>query len=202
MSIITPVAAAIVYVMNERRKAKADKKKEDLDEDEIERSYSERLSNRLKSAEETIERITKELTDERLKQNKHIVPSDILRDFIDSDPGVSWVKKRISQSEFVMIRCSKGYAKVILEGPPELYDGKSDHEIWGQEAAVSFNKTDEEVYKNAASAAGMRLPAYVAGLHGKVVQHETSKKDMTHTLSGNEYWEHPTTKAIISKVVS
>ena len=56
---------------------------------------------------------------------------------------------------------------------------------------------DEEVYKNAASAAGMRLPAYVAGLHGKVVQHETSKKDMTHTLSGNEYWEHPTTKAII-----
>lgn len=56
---------------------------------------------------------------------------------------------------------------------------------------------DEEVYKNAASAAGMRLPAYVAGLHGKVVQHETSKKDMTHTLSGNEYWEHKTTKAII-----
>jgi hypothetical protein len=56
---------------------------------------------------------------------------------------------------------------------------------------------DEEVYKNAASAAGMRLPAYVAGLHGKVVQHETSKKDMTHTLSGDEYWEHPTTKEII-----
>jgi hypothetical protein len=56
---------------------------------------------------------------------------------------------------------------------------------------------DEDVYKNAASAAGMRLPAYVAGLHGKVVQHETSKKDMTHTLSGNEYWEHPKTKEII-----
>lgn len=56
---------------------------------------------------------------------------------------------------------------------------------------------DEEVYKNAASAAGMRLPAYVAGLHGKVVQHETSKKDMTHTLSGNESWEHPKTKEII-----
>ena len=56
---------------------------------------------------------------------------------------------------------------------------------------------DEEVYKNAASAAGMRLPAYVAGLHGKVVQHETSKKDMTHTLSGNEFWEHPKTKEII-----
>lgn len=147
MSIITPVAAAIVYVMNERRKAKADKKQEDLDEAERERSYSERLSNRLKSAEETIERITKELTDERLKQNKHIVPSDILRDFIDSDPGISWVKRRISQSEFVMIRCSKGYAKIILEGPPELYDGKFDHEIWGQETAVSFNKTDEEVYK-------------------------------------------------------
>ena len=57
MSVITPVAAAIVYVMNERRKAKADKKQEELDEAERERSYSERLSNRLKSAEETIERI-------------------------------------------------------------------------------------------------------------------------------------------------
>jgi len=56
---------------------------------------------------------------------------------------------------------------------------------------------DEEVYKNAASASGMRLPAYVAGLHGKVVQHETSKKDFTQTLNGDEYWEHPTTKAII-----
>lgn len=56
---------------------------------------------------------------------------------------------------------------------------------------------DEEVYKNAASASGMRLPAYVAGLHGKVVQHETSKKDMTHTLTGDEHWEHPTTKEII-----
>ena len=56
---------------------------------------------------------------------------------------------------------------------------------------------DEEVYKNAASAAGVRLPAYIAGLHGKVVQHETSKKDFTQTLNGDEYWEHPTTKAII-----
>ena len=147
MSVITPVAAAIVYVMNERRKAKAEKKKEELDEAERERSYSERLSNRLKSAEETIERITKELTEERLKQNKHLVPSDILRDFIDSDPGVSWVKRRIGDSEFVMIRCSKGYAKIILEGPPELYDGKSDHEIWDKDTAVSFNTTDEQVYK-------------------------------------------------------
>jgi hypothetical protein len=56
---------------------------------------------------------------------------------------------------------------------------------------------DEEVYKNAASAAGMRLPAYIAGLHGKVVQHETSKKDMTHTLNGDEHWEHPKTREII-----
>lgn len=148
LSIATPISAALVYILNERNKAKRQKKQDDLDEAERERSYSDRVSNRLKSAEETIERLTKELTEERLRHNKHIIPSDVLRDFIDSDPGVSWVKRRMAENEYIMIRCSKGYAKEILQGPPDIYDGKSDEEIWGKQTADNFNKTDEEVYKH------------------------------------------------------
>lgn len=147
LSIATPISAALVYVLNERQKAKRQKKQDDLDEAERERSYSDRVSNRLKTAEETIERLTKELTEERLGQNKHIVPSDVLRDFIDSDPGISFIKKRMAENEYIMIRCSKGYAKEILQGPPDIYDNKTDKEIWGKEAADIFAKTDEEVYK-------------------------------------------------------
>jgi hypothetical protein len=147
LSVITPVGAAIVYVMNERRKAKDQAKKESLEEAERERTYSERVSNRLKVAEETIERITRELTEERLKQNKHVVPSDILREFVDADPGVSWVKRRMGPGEYVMIRCSKAFAKQVLEGPPELYDGKTDTEVWGKETAEFFKRINEEMYK-------------------------------------------------------
>lgn len=148
LSIVTPISAALVYILNERNKAKRQKKQDEIDEAERERLYSDRVSNRLKTAEETIERLTRELTQERIGQNKHIIPADILRDFIDSDPGISWVKRRMTENQYVMIRCSKGYAKEILQGPPDIYDGKSDEEIWGKEVADSFVKTDEQIYKN------------------------------------------------------
>jgi hypothetical protein len=58
--------------------------------------------------------------------------------------------------------------------------------------------TDEAVYKNAASAAGMRLPQYITSIHQKIVQHEDSKAPkITHELRGDEFWEHPKTKEII-----
>ena len=147
LSIATPISAALVYIINERQKAKRQKKQDDIDEAERERSYSERVSNRLRTAEETIERLTRELTEERLGQNKHVIPSDILRDFIDSDPGISWVKRRMAENEYVMIRCSKGYAKEILQGPASLYDGKTDEEIWDKETAAIFVHNDEKVYR-------------------------------------------------------
>jgi hypothetical protein len=83
--------------------------------------------------------------------------------------------------------------------PPATEHG---HVYGGHHAAYArvmrvMGIADDEVYKNAASASGMRLPAYVASLHKKVVQHETSKSDMTHTLTGDEFWEHPRTKEII-----
>lgn len=147
LSVVTPIAAALVYILNERRKAKKEQKIEDLTEAERERSYSDRVTIRMKNAEETIERITKELTEEKLKQGKHLIPSDVLRDLIDNDPGISWVKRRMGVMEYVMIRCSKGYARELLEGPPEIYDGKTDKEVWGEETAKLFNSNDEAVYK-------------------------------------------------------
>ena len=46
-----------------------------------------------------------------------------------------------------MVRVSEGYAKVILSGPAELYDGKSDYDIWPTETAYVFIQNDELVYR-------------------------------------------------------
>jgi hypothetical protein len=101
------------------------------------------------------------------------------------------------------LQTAKSTGKVVNDvSPNDPPATQHVHVYGGHHAAYArvmrvMGIADEEVYKNAASAAGMRLPAYIAGLHGKVVQHETSKKTMTHTLSGDEFWEHPKTKEII-----
>jgi hypothetical protein len=101
------------------------------------------------------------------------------------------------------LQTAKSTGKVVNDvSPNDPPATQHVHVYGGHHAAYArvmrvMGIADEEVYKNAASAAGMRLPAYIAGLHGKVVQHETSKKTMTHKLSGDEYWEHPKTKEII-----
>jgi hypothetical protein len=101
------------------------------------------------------------------------------------------------------LQTAKSTGKVVNDVSPNDPPATQHIHVYGQHHAAYARVMrvlgigDEEVYKNAASASGMRLPAYIAGLHGKVVQHETSKKTMTHTLSGDEFWEHPKTKEII-----
>jgi hypothetical protein len=147
LTIATPIGGAIVWIVAERRKYKKDQAAKDLSEADRERSYAERVTNRLKTAEETIERITLDLVEERLKHNASLVPSDVLKTIVDNDPGISWVKRRVKEGLFQMVRCSQGYAKVILKGPAELYDGKTDYDIWPKETAEIFSKNDESVYK-------------------------------------------------------
>jgi hypothetical protein len=61
-----------------------------------------------------------------------------------------------------------------------------------------YGIADEEVYRNAASAAGMRLPSYVAGLRDTAQQHEDSKAaPINMNAEQHEHWEHPRTKEII-----
>jgi hypothetical protein len=146
LTIATPIGAAVVWIVAERRKyAKETVVREDT-EAERERTFSERVTNRLKTAEETIERLTREIVEERLKHNANLVPVDVLRTIIDNDPGISWVKKRVKSGEYQMVRVSAGYAKIFLKGPPELYDGKSDFDIWPKDIAAEFVANDETVY--------------------------------------------------------
>jgi hypothetical protein len=147
LTIATPIGAAVVWIVAERRKYKKDAAARDQNEAERERSYAERVTNRLKTAEETIERLTRELVEERLKHNVGLIPADVLKTIVDNDPGLSWVKRRIKEGVYQMVRVSEGYAKVILKGPAELYDGKTDYDIWPNETAFLFVQNDELVYR-------------------------------------------------------
>ena len=146
ITIATPIGGAIVWILAERKKYQKTVDARNATEAERERSYADRVTNRLKTAEETIERLTREIVEERLKHNDSLIPSDVLKTIVDNDPGLSWVKRRLKNGVFQMVRVSDGYAKVILKGPAQEYDGKTDYDIWPKETAELFTKNDELVY--------------------------------------------------------
>lgn len=61
----------------------------------------------------------------------------------------------------------------------------------------TFGIADEEVYKNAASAAGVRLESHVHALHKIAQEHEDSKRQVTLNPKEGDMWEHPDTKEVI-----
>lgn len=134
-----PLAVAIAWIVTETRKSK---KEDEKDTSERERTYSDRLENRLKEREADIERLSKEIM--ALRDN--LSPEDVIKSLIDNDPGISWAKRRSANGVFVMVRVSSGYAKVLLKGAPEDYDGKRDSEMWSAVQAESFAKNDELVH--------------------------------------------------------
>jgi len=137
-----PVGGAIAWVWNEMRKNRKEKDESDITR---ERTYADRLEQRLRNSEADVERLSKEILTIRIAGGE-ISPEQVLREFIDNDPGISWVKKRLSASNFVMVRVSAGYAKAILKGPAEFYDGKHDSEVWDAETAKAFVVNDEAVH--------------------------------------------------------
>jgi len=60
----------------------------------------------------------------------------------------------------------------------------------------TFGISDQEVYRNAASASGQRLETYVHGLHKIAQEHQDSKRQITHTPKEGDLWEHPVTKQL------
>lgn len=162
-----PIGIAIAWIWTEARK----KKKEDaLDVVDRERTYSERLEGRLKDREADIERLSKELLAARHNED----PEDVLKSIVDSDVGVSWVKVRLGPKDYRMLRVSLGYAKLLLKDAPESYDGKTDAQIWGAEAAAKFTANDEKVHTtqtgmhvvekvNGGIFTGRKFPLHVAG---------------------------------------
>lgn len=136
-----PLAGAIAWVYNEYRK---DKKEKSLSDITRERTYADRLEHRLLDREADIERLSKQVMEARTLTG--MSPEEVLKDFVNNDPGLSWVKKRVGPYSYTMIRVSKGYAKTFLKGPPEIYDGKTDNDMWPIEVAVMFAQNDEKVY--------------------------------------------------------
>jgi len=165
----TPVGGAVAWLWNEMRKAGKEKASSDI---ERERTYADRLEHRLRDREADIERLSKELMVARTADG--LSPEEVLRMFIDNDPGISWVKKRISASNYIMVRVSRGYAVKILHGAPEDYDGKRDDQIWPAAAAAIFAANDEKVHVNQEGAhvteefaggkfIGRKFPVHIAG---------------------------------------
>lgn len=165
----TPVGGAIVWLWNEVRKSASDKTKSDI---ERERTYADRLENRLRDRETDVERLSKELMLARTAEG--LAPEEVLRSLVDGDPGISWVKKRISASNYIMVRVSSGYARDLLHGAPEEYDGKRDDQVWPAAVAAKFNENDERVHTTQVGThvvevlkdgkfIGRKFPVHIAG---------------------------------------
>lgn len=137
----TPVGGAVVWIWNEIRKNGKERAASDI---ERERTYADRIEARLRDREADIERLSKELMLARTADG--LTPEEVLRSLIDNDPGISWVKKRISASNYIMVRVSRGYAVSILHGAPEDYDGKRDEQVWPKETALTISTSDEKVH--------------------------------------------------------
>jgi hypothetical protein len=165
----TPVGAAVAWLWNEIRKNAKEKASSDI---ERERTYADRLEARLRDREADIERLSKELMLSRTADG--LAPEEVMRSLIDNDPGISWVKKRISASNYIMVRVSRGYAVAILHGAPEDYDGKRDNQIWPADVAAKFTVNDELVHTsqvgthvieqlNEGKFIGRKFPVHIAG---------------------------------------
>jgi hypothetical protein len=165
----TPIGGAFVWLWNEIRKNSKEKSSSDI---ERERTYADRLETRLRDREADVERLSKELMLSRTASG--LAPEEVLRSLVDNDPGISWVKKRISASNYVMVRVSDGYARDLLHGAPEDYDGKRDDQMWPTAVAAGFVINDELVHTSQAGVhvvenlgtgkfIGRKFPVHIAG---------------------------------------
>lgn len=115
-------------------------------QDRIDEKVSQltRMETRVEERDKAIEHLTQDLIAARTQNNED--PVDVVAKIISADPGISFAKKRIGPGEFRMIRVSEGFAKTLLEGPAEMYDGHPDEEFFEKESAIKYNEDDEKVY--------------------------------------------------------
>lgn len=132
-----------------KRKSDTAKVKKDDSSLAKEIAYAGRLENLVKELQNQNEALHKQILALRLREaGPEIPPSEVLKHFIDRDPGLSWVKRRVGPKHYVMLRCSAGYAREFLRASPHFYDEKSDEEIWPADIAAVFQDNDELVYQS------------------------------------------------------
>lgn len=130
----TPIALALAWIWTQIRTRDKEEHQEKLDIADRERSYSERTEARLVKAQEELESVMKELAS---REN----PESVLKEVVDRDPGLMFVKKRISPNTFIYLKVSKGYAVTYLGGPSELIENRSENLLgW------DYSETDEDIY--------------------------------------------------------
>lgn len=72
---------------------------------------------------------------------------EFLKEFTVSFPGLLWIKKRLDDGTWSMYSLSRTYAEAYLGRSPDYYVGKTDAEIWGDDAAAIFKKGDDAAYE-------------------------------------------------------
>jgi hypothetical protein len=135
LKIASPIALALAWIWSQYRQAEKDEAASKEKHEDRDRIYAERLEGRLEKAQGELQ--------QALSSIKPSVDAEtILKLVVANDPGVMFLKKRLSKNKYIVLKVSRGYAILYLGGPSEIIEGKSD-EIIG---ASSVN--DELAYAN------------------------------------------------------
>lgn len=146
---LTFLGGGIAWVWAQWRQERKDRAAQKGGVLEKELAYTDRVEKRNEMLLADHERLLKELlrAREQLAGN-HIPPEEILRSIVRADElGLIWVKERVAEFDFVMVAVSPRYARDLLGGPPEIYDGRRDADIWPHDVAATFAANDEATHK-------------------------------------------------------
>jgi len=167
LSNITPIATAVVafltcvgggyaFLVREKRNFRNEITEASVSLVEREQKYSKLLETRLDLKDKDLQRISQELIELRIAQaGSGVDPEEILKDIIKSDSlGLMWANRRDSETTYTMVGVSKMYAATFLGGPQELYEGRTDYEVFNEAHARAFIKNNEQIYKDQT---GMRV---------------------------------------------
>lgn len=138
----TPIALAIAWIWAQLRLSDKEEHAQKLEIEERERAYSERLEKRLEKAQKELETALVALKDQENAE-------ELLKAVVSADPGIMFVKKRISNKNYIVLRVSKGYAVAYLGGPSSVIEGQNEKMM-----NCDFSVNDEQVY---ASQSGMMV---------------------------------------------
>jgi hypothetical protein len=144
------IGGAIVWLYTQWEKKKKLRKEEEKTIAEREQTYSQLIESRNKVLLEENEALRKKILDIQLNSmnNRNLSVTDILKELIDSDPGVSWVKIRVTEHLYRIVRVSPSYARLYLVENPEYYDNKTMHDIYGKDLGEQYSKDNEIIYRN------------------------------------------------------
>tara|TARA_Y100001951_G_C11265397_1_gene255162 strand:- start:31 stop:669 length:639 start_codon:yes stop_codon:yes gene_type:complete len=186
VAVLTTLGGGIAWLKNDMRKTKAELEKAATSIASREQKYSEVLEKRIDMKDKDLQRISQELIELRIAQaGKNVNPEEILKEVVKADNlGIMWVNKRSAERVWTMVGVSKMYAATFLGGPQELYEGRTDHEIFDEETANGFIDNNEKVYKDQE---GIRVEETVKSKYTGVMGVFKGRKFPIRLPNGNDY---------------